>query len=116
MADLMARVKVRLSSYDEVPSDDELSEIVATLTDRVCMRVGVADLPERAGSLVVDATVKAVNRRFDEGVTSESEGQTGSMSTTWVEDILGEYEAELAGLRDELASDAASTRQRVRFL
>lgn len=96
----LSRVRVRLTGYGDVPSDDVLSELVSTVADRLRLRVGSADLPDMAWSVVVDATVKAVQRRFYEGEASESEGQDGTMSTSWVDDILSEYADEVSGIRD----------------
>ncbi len=110
----LARVRVRLTGYGDVPPDDVLSELVATVADRLRLRVGSADLPDMAWSVVVDATVKAVQRRFYEGEASESEGQDGTMSTSWVDDILAEYADEVAGLRD-IARESGGL-ARLRFL
>ena len=52
------RLKVRLTTLSEVPTDEELGEIVRGLSDRVCMRLRVRTLPDLAESVVVDAAVK----------------------------------------------------------
>lgn len=114
--DTLSRVKARLDVWEDVPSDVWLKEVIQTLIDRVCMRIGVSDLPVSAESLVVDATVKAVNRRFDEGVTSESEGQGGTMTVQFVEDVLAEYDAELSALADMARAEGTSKLPKVRFL
>ena len=114
--DTLSRVKARLDVWEDMPSDVWLKEVIRTLIDRVCMRIGVFDLPASAESLVVDATVKAVNRRFDEGVTSESEGQGGTMTVQFVEDVLAEYDAELSALADMARAEGTSSLPKVRFL
>lgn len=114
--DTLSRVKARLDVWEDMPSDVWLKEVIQTLIDRVCMRIGVSDLPVSAESLVVDATVKAVNRRFDEGVTSESEGQGGTMAVQFVEDVLAEYDAELSALADMARAEGTSKLPKVRFL
>lgn len=108
----LSRVKVRLTGYGDVPSDDVLSELVTTVADRLGLRVGTRDLPDMAWSVVVDATVKAVQRRFYEGEASESEGQDGTMSTSWVDDILSEYDDEVSGIRDLVRESGALTSMR----
>lgn len=113
----LSRLKVRLTTLSEVPADEELDEIVRGLSDRVCMRLRVRTLPDLAESVVVDAAVKVVRRRLYEGISSESEGQTGSVTTSFFEQVLAEYDADLAGIVDMLAAEgAASGAPTVRFL
>lgn len=113
----LSRLKVRLTDLSEVPGDPELKEIVRGLTDRVCMRLRVRELPDLAESVVVDAAVKVVRRRLYEGISSESEGQSGSVTTSFFEQVLAEYDADLAGIADMIAAegDGASV-PTVRFL
>ena len=104
------RLKTRLSGDETIPSDEELQEIVTGLSERLMMRLRCNDLPTLAWSIVVDAGVKLVRRKFYEGISSESEGQTGSLSTSFFEQVLAEYEDDIAGLRDMLAAeDSADT-------
>ena len=113
----LKRLKVRLTNLSEVPPDEELGEIVRGLSDRVCMRLRVRNLPDLAESIVVDAAVKVVRRRLYEGISSESEGQTGSVTTSFFEQVLAEYDADLAGIADMLAAEGAeSASPTVRFL
>ncbi|ERL09850.1 phage gp6-like head-tail connector protein [Olsenella profusa] len=113
---VLDRVKARLDAWEDVPSDEWLAEAVQSVSDRVCLRAGVARLPALAESIVVDATVKAVNRRFDEGITSESEGQGDVMSVTFVDDLLSEYDRELSALADMARADGSSGLPKVRFV
>ena len=105
--DALTRIKVRLSGDEEIPTDAELEEILATITDRVCAILRVQELPQMAQSIVVDASVKAVRRKWYEGISSESGGQTGSITTAFYENLLAEYADELAGMRSMLASDGS---------
>lgn len=114
--DLLGRVKVRIEAFGDIPSDEWLKETIQAISDRVCLRVSTESLPVLAESIVVDACVKAVNRRFDEGITSESEGQGGSMSLSFVDDVLAEYTFELSSLANMLSCDGNSKRQKVRFI
>ena len=116
LADVIERVGTRLTGDEGAPTGAELEELCRGVSDRLCMRLGVAELPEVAESVAVDASVKAVRRKFYEGVSSESEGQGGSLSTSFYEDLLGEYSQEIAGLRAMLAGGGALARAKVRFL
>ena len=110
------RVKARLDGVEDVPSDAWVAEAIKTLSDRVCMRIGVGELPAMAASIVADAMVKAVNRRFDEGITFESEGQGDVMSVTFVDDLLSEYDRELSALADMARADGSSKLPMVKFV
>lgn len=98
---MLERVKTRLELNDFQYSDALLQELLATVRDRVLLRIGGAALPLLADSIVVDATVKAVLRQNYEGIKSESLGEGGSLNTTFIDDILEEYEEELATLKKE---------------
>lgn len=115
---ILDRVKTRLEAVEDKPSDKWLEEVTHTLTDRICLRVGVSTLPITAESLVVDATIKAVNRRFDEGITQEAEGQGGTLSLQFVDDLLAEYAAELSALAEIARADTTAALQfpKVRFV
>ena len=113
---VLDRVKTRLEAVEDKPSDKWLEEVTHTLTDRICLRVGVSTLPTTAESLVVDATIKAVNRRFDEGITQEAAGQGGTMTLQFVDDLLAEYAAELSTLADLAKSDGSSSLPKLRFV
>lgn len=109
------RVRVRLGELTEV-TDEEVTEAVRGVRDRLCLRVGALSLPEEAQSVVVDAACKVIRRKWYEGVSSESEGQGGSLSTSFVDDVLAEYADEIAGLRSMLAGTDALGRSKVRFI
>lgn len=113
---IVARVRVRLTGDEGAPGDEELQEVARGVSDRLCMMLGVVELPELAESIAVDASVKVVRRKFYEGVSSESEGQAGTLSTGFFEQVLGEYAEEIAGLRDMLAAEGELRRAKVRFI
>lgn len=117
LADVIERVETRLSGDEGAPTGAELEELCRGVSDRLCMRLGVSKLPEVAESIAVDASVKAVRRKFYEGVQTESAGMAGSVSTSFFEDALAEYSAEIAGLRAMLVEDGGTlTRSKVRFI
>ena len=97
---LSARVKTRHLDGEELPSDAAIEEMLRTVIDRITIRMETADeLPALVGSIVVDAAVKAQRLRGFEGSTSESAAEGGSVSNSFIDDILGEYDEELASLK-----------------
>ena len=56
------RVKARLDGVEDVPSDAWVAEAIKTLSDRVCMRIGVGELPAMAESIGI-IPARAGNRR-----------------------------------------------------
>lgn len=99
-AALVGRVKLRYLEDEEVPSDDVIGEMLQTVIDRITIRMETTmELPDTAGSIVVDAAMKALRLRGFEGSTSESAADGGSMSNSFIDDILKEYSEELASLK-----------------
>ena len=97
---LVGRVKLRYLEDEDVPSDDVIGEMLQTVIDRITIRMETtAELPDTAGSIVVDAAMKALRLRGFEGSTSESASDGGSMSNSFIADILKEYSEELASLK-----------------
>lgn len=115
--EVVERVRTRLSGDECAPEQAELEEVCRGVSERLCMRIGVSKLPALAESIAVDAAVKVVRRKFYEGVQTESAGMAGSVSTSFFEDALAEYSAEIAGLRAMLVEDGGTlTRSKVRFI
>lgn len=102
MADLTQRVKLRFLEGEEVPSDEVIEEITRTVSDRLAMRLEVESIPPLAESIVVDASMKALRLRGYEGSASESAGDGGSVSSSFVTAILDEYSEEVEALRRTL--------------
>lgn len=105
MVDLLSRVRIRVAGDEVEYPYDFLNELITTVSDRIALRVGAATMPENASSLAVDATVKLLRRQFYEGISSEGAAEGGSLSTSFVEDILAEYDDELARIRAMLEAD-----------
>lgn len=97
---LATRVKTRYLDGEELPSDAAINEMLQTIIDRITIRMETtAALPDAAGSLVVDAAVKALRLRGFEGSTSESAAEGGSVSNSFIDDVLDAYGEELASLK-----------------
>lgn len=110
MAELLARLKVRLP--DTALNDEQLTEYLNTINDRLILRLGADSLPAAFQSICVDAAVKMVRRTYYEGISTES---VTNISTSFVDDILSEYEAEISGYLDAQA-ESGKTDKVVRFL
>ena len=95
---LVERVKLRFLEYEAVPSDEVIVEIIQTVSDRLKIRLETDELPDKAGSIVVDASIKALRLRGYEGSTSESAADGGSMSNSFIDDVLSAYGEDLAAL------------------
>ena len=117
---ILARVAVRLRGRANAPDDEALMELVTTVSDRILIRIGkphLASLPKAAHSIAVDATVKMVNLVGFEGVSSESMGEGGSISTSFVDGILDEYRGEFEILKGMDFDKGGKPRKKgVRFL
>lgn len=110
---LLARVRTRLEG-DPTPEASYLQELLTTIIDRICLRVGEATLPDILGSIAVDATVKLYRRQYYDGIASE--GDDG-LSVSFVEDILAEYDSELAKYRAAFATaEDGQAKGLVRFI
>ena len=99
---IMTRVSARMTG--ETYDNTVMTELAQTILDRLCLRLGVteATFPTLFQSIAVDATVKAWRRRYFEGLSSEG---TVNLTSSFVSDILHEYDAEI---NDWLASSDAS--------
>ena len=104
--------RVRLREPDTtVVSDATLKDYIQTITDRLNLRLGTDELPQVFESICVDATVKMVRRTYYEGISTEG---VANISTSFVEDILSEYEREITAW-DEAHADESHNKV-VRFL
>lgn len=102
------RLRTRIPEADA----DVMRELSGTVSDRLCIRLGVDNIPEIFESICVDATVKMYRRMYYEGIASE--GAAG-LSTSFVDDILAEYDREIEDWKSSQANANGSGRK-VRFL
>ena len=100
MAALVDRVKARYLPDEAMPDDHAIEEMIQTVTDRLLIRLKVERLPRLAESIAVDAAVKALRLRGYEGSTSESASDGGSMSNSFIDDVLSAYSSDIVDLRD----------------
>lgn len=96
--DIVGRVKVRFIEGEEIPPDEVIAEFARAISDRLSIRLRTQDLPRAAESIVADAVMKAVRRRGFEGSSSESSGDGGSISNSFIANVLDEYEREISEL------------------
>lgn len=110
MDELLKRLLVRLP--DTQLTNEQLTEYLQTMSDRLCLRLGVETLPALFASICVDATVKMVRRTYYEGISSEG---VANISTSFVDDILAEYSGEISDWKSAQA-DSGNSRKVVTFL
>lgn len=109
--EILDRIKLRLQS--EQVDDDILNEYIQTITDRLTIRLKTDELPSVFNSVVVDATVKMHRRMYYEGISSEN---NGSLSTSFVDDILSEYQTEIDNYILKQNSEIDGNKKVVKFL
>ena len=110
MDELLQRLLVRLP--DTQLTNEQLTEYLQTMSDRLCLRLRVETLPAIFASICVDATVKMVRRTYYEGISSEG---VANISTSFVDDILAEYAGEIGDWKSAQA-DAGNNKKVVTFL
>ena len=105
MNNVLKRLQVRIG-YDE---EDVAKELVTTICDRICLYVGEPiygsdenrnAFPGALESIAVEAATKAWNRRRYEGISAEN---VNTLNTSFYENILNEYKAELDSYKEQLS-------------
>ena len=108
---LLGRVQLRLNGEPRADDTALLQELCDLAEVRICLRIREPTLPDLMEPIAADAVVKIWRRWNYEGVSSES-GE--SISTSFVEDILAEYDDEFQAYAEQKAS--ASGKKVVHFL
>lgn len=108
--DILQRVRIRIT--DPNVSDELLNEYIQTIMDRLCLRLGAETFPAAFDSVCVDAVIKMVRRTYYEGISSES---VANLSTSFVEDILSEYDREISDWKNN-RDDTDGNNKAVHFL
>ena len=110
MNELLARLKIRLPQTEL--TETQIKEYIVTVSDRLCLRLGVDSLQPLFESVCVDATVKMIRRIYYEGISSEG---VANISTSFVDDILAEYDIEILDWKSKPAAGGNSGKV-VKFL
>ena len=111
---LIERAETRLA--EELQHDTNqhhvsiLREICDLAETRICLRVRTQTLPKILEPIATDVVVKLWRRLSYEGISSEG---ADKISTSFVEDILAEYETDLKAYRDSI--DKETGIKKVRF-
>lgn len=101
---MIERVRKRIP--EDTVSDDVLQEYIDTMSDRLCLRLGLDILPRIFESICVDAVVKMYRRTYYEGISSEG---AANMTTSFVDDILDEYMDEIIAWKNRQANGEAGS-------
>lgn len=99
--------RVRLRIPKEEASEDLLLDYIDTISDRLCIRLGVDSLPDVFSSICADAAIKMYRRIYYEGISSEG---SANISTSFVEDILAEYNSEISEYKNCQSNKGGSGR------
>ena len=97
-------MRKRIPDTEEV-TDDVLKEYINTVSDRLCLRLGVDLLPRLFESACADAVVKIHRRAYYEGISSEG---AANITTSFGDDILSEYAEEIERYRERQANSCGS--------
>lgn len=108
---LINRAEVRLKGEIQAGQFDLLQEFCDLASTRICLHVRESELPVVLEPIAADVVVKIWRRCNYEGVSSET---ASKINTTFVENILAEYEDELNAYADSRAAESGE--RRVRFL
>ena len=93
------RIKNRYLPGEVIPEDSVIDEFSRTIYDRLLILIDTDKLPELGFSIVVDATMKALRLRGYEGSKSETASDGGSISNTFIDDVLEAYTSDIAALK-----------------
>lgn len=83
--DYLSRVKTLTGVFEQ---DELLTEIIQVVEEKILLYLGLNEVPNPLGWIVVELSVARFNRIGSEGMSSESvDGGTSS----YIEDELGQY-------------------------
>ncbi len=108
---LLEQVQIRLQGEPKSEDTAQLQVLCDLASVRICLRVREPILPTLLEPIAADVVVKLFRRWNYEGVASEG---ADTISATFVEDVLAEYDDEFAAYRETKAEDAGE--KVVRFL
>lgn len=95
-------MKITEAVLQRAPEADPLTikSYEEAVVSRLCLRLKRDDLPDSFEPIAADAVLKMHRRAYFEGIASEG---TDGISTTFVNDILSEYEPEIKAFLDREA-------------
>ena len=96
---LRKRIAGRFLPGEVIPPDAVIDEYSQTIYDRLLILADCDELPSLGLSIVVDATMKALRLRGYEGSRSETDSDGGSISNTFIDDVLEAYKADITALK-----------------
>ena len=85
---VLERVKVRIPEAKE----GVLEELIISATDRILLRIGKDELPDKLETIAVEIVTKMYRRMMYEGISSES---ADALNVTFIDDRFAEYEEEV---------------------
>ena len=106
---IIDRVRIRVPEI----GSDLMYELETTALDRIKLRLGLSEFPIELNSIAVEVICAMYNRSFHEGIKTEG---VETFSTTFVDDILKEYESEFARYLAIKEKHANTNRGVLRFL
>ena len=111
---LIERTEIRLAEELQHDTNQHRASILREICDlaetRICLRVRTQTLPEILEPIAADIVVKLWRRLSYEGISSEG---ADKISTSFVENILAEYETDLKAYQDSMAEETGI--KKIRF-
>lgn len=103
------RVKVRIPEAEE----EVLEELIISATDRILLRIGKDELPQKLETIAVEIVTKMYRRMMYEGISSES---ADTLNVTFIDDIFAEYDEEFEKWLKRSDEDEGKNKLKVRFI
>lgn len=106
---IIERVKIRIPEA----KDGVLEELIISATDRILLRIGKDELPQKLETIAVEIVTKMYRRMMYEGISSES---ADTLNVTFIDDIFAEYDEEFEKWLKRSDEDEGKNKLKVRFI
>lgn len=106
---IIDRVKIRIPEA----KDGVLEELIISATDRILLRIGKDELPQKLETIAVEIVTKMYRRMLYEGISSES---ADTLNVTFIDDIFAEYDEEFEKWLKRSDEDEGKNKLKVRFI
>lgn len=106
---IIDRVKIRIPEA----KDGVLAELIISATDRILLRIGKDELPQKLETIAVEIVTKMYRRMMYEGISSES---ADTLNVTFIDDIFAEYDEEFEKWLKRSDEDEGENKLKVRFI